>query len=109
MEDDKKIRLTIQGFKEYLAFYDQNQVLKLKFVVSERIDFGLWDTKSSNRCKITSARHRLAPLFCPYSNRLAFDNIIIQKLFLGHLLAVYQIEQRAEYQIPHFFNVILYS
>lgn len=45
MEDNKKINLTMQGFREYLAFYDQNQQLKDKFVISERIDFGLWDTK----------------------------------------------------------------
>lgn len=45
MEDDKKIHLTMQDLKEYLAFYEQNQFLKDKFVISERIDFGLWDTK----------------------------------------------------------------
>lgn len=45
MEDDKKNHLTMQGFQEYLAFYDQNQLLKGQFVISERIDFGLWDTK----------------------------------------------------------------
>ena len=45
METDKEIHLTMQEFREYLAFYDQNQLLKEKFVVSERIDFGLWDTK----------------------------------------------------------------
>lgn len=45
MESDKAIHLTMQEFKEYLSFYDQNQQLKGKFVISERIDFGLWDTK----------------------------------------------------------------
>lgn len=45
MEPDKSNQLTMQEFREYLAFYDQNQVLKEQFVVSERIDFGLWDTK----------------------------------------------------------------
>lgn len=45
MEGDKASQLTMKGFKEYLAFYDQNQQLKDKFVISERIDFGLWDTK----------------------------------------------------------------
>jgi len=35
----------MQEFREYLAFYDQNRLLKDKFVISERIDFGLWDTK----------------------------------------------------------------
>jgi hypothetical protein len=45
MESDKTIQLTMQDFKEYLMFYDQNQLLKGEFVISERIDFGLWDTK----------------------------------------------------------------
>lgn len=45
MESDKEDHLTMQEFKEYLAFYDQNQLLKDKFVISERVDFGLWDTK----------------------------------------------------------------
>ncbi|MGI5906768.1 MAG: DUF4428 domain-containing protein [Candidatus Pararuminococcus gallinarum] len=45
MEDDKKNHLTMQEFREYLAFYEQNQLLKDKFVISEKIDFGLWDTK----------------------------------------------------------------
>ncbi len=45
MESDQADHLTMQGFKEYLAFHDQNQLLKDKFVISERIDFGLWDTK----------------------------------------------------------------
>lgn len=45
MEEDKRNQLTMQGFKEYLAFFDENQLLKDKFVISEKIDFGLWDTK----------------------------------------------------------------
>ncbi|ACL20460.1 hypothetical protein Dhaf_2432 [Desulfitobacterium hafniense DCB-2] len=45
MGADKESNLTMQGFREYLTFYDQNQILKGQFVVSERIDFGLWDTK----------------------------------------------------------------
>ncbi|NLK36515.1 MAG: DUF4428 domain-containing protein [Epulopiscium sp.] len=45
MEDDKKNHLTMQGFRDYLAFYEQNQQLKDKFVISERIDFGILDTK----------------------------------------------------------------
>lgn len=45
MESDKADHLTMQGFREYLAFYDQNQRLKDQFVISERIDFGLLDTK----------------------------------------------------------------
>ncbi len=45
MEDDRKLHLSMQEFKEYLMFYEQNRVLKNKFVVSEKIDFGLWDTK----------------------------------------------------------------
>ena len=45
MQDDKSNKLTMQGFREYLTFHDQNQLLKDRFVTSERIDFGLWDTK----------------------------------------------------------------
>lgn len=45
METDKATNLTMQGFRDYLAFYDQNQLLKDQFVISEQIDFGLWDTK----------------------------------------------------------------
>ncbi|NLE24971.1 MAG: DUF4428 domain-containing protein [Clostridiaceae bacterium] len=45
MDDDKKNNLTMQVFKDYLVFFDQNQSLKDKFVISEKIDFGLWDTK----------------------------------------------------------------
>lgn len=45
MDADKASQLTMQGFREYLAFYNQNQLLKDQFVISQRIDFGLWDTK----------------------------------------------------------------
>lgn len=45
MESCRASHLTMQEFKEYLMFYDQNQLLKDKFVISERIDFGVWDTK----------------------------------------------------------------
>lgn len=45
METDRKTNLTMQEFREYLVFYDQNQILKNKLVVSEIIDFTLWDTK----------------------------------------------------------------
>jgi hypothetical protein len=45
MEIDKQNQLTMQEFREYLAFYDENQLLRNKFVISERIDFGFWDTK----------------------------------------------------------------
>lgn len=45
MDDDKRNNLTMQAFREYLAFYQENQLLKNQFVISEQIDFGLWDTK----------------------------------------------------------------
>jgi transcription elongation factor Elf1 len=45
IDNDKASHMTIQDFKEYLAFYDQNQLLKKQFVISENIDFGLWNTK----------------------------------------------------------------
>ncbi|MEG2420597.1 MAG: DUF4428 domain-containing protein, partial [Oscillospiraceae bacterium] len=37
--------LTLQGFHEYLAFYEENCKLRANFVTSERIDFGVLDTK----------------------------------------------------------------
>lgn len=45
MESDKADQLTMQGFREYLAFYDQNQLLRDQFVISARVDFGYWNTK----------------------------------------------------------------
>ncbi|MEG2222775.1 MAG: DUF4428 domain-containing protein, partial [Oscillospiraceae bacterium] len=45
MQDEVKNELTIQGLQEYLRFYDQNQQLREKFIISEKIDFGLMDTK----------------------------------------------------------------
>ncbi|TWH59424.1 uncharacterized protein DUF4428 [Desulfitobacterium sp. LBE] len=45
IQTDKELNLTMQDFKEYLMFYDQNKLLKDQFVISEQIDFGLWDTK----------------------------------------------------------------
>ena len=45
MDAEKENNLTMQKFREYLTFYEQNQLLKDQFVISEKIDFGLWDTK----------------------------------------------------------------
>lgn len=45
MDREIQNNLTMQQFREYLVFYEQNSKLKEKFVISERIDFGLWDTK----------------------------------------------------------------
>lgn len=45
MQDDRRAELTMQKFRDYLAFYDQYQPLRDKFVVSERVDFGAFDTK----------------------------------------------------------------
>lgn len=45
MEADKRNSLTMQGLREYLQFYEQNQLLRGRFTVTERIDFGVWDTK----------------------------------------------------------------
>jgi len=45
MESAKVASLTMQGFREYLVYYDQNQFLKNKFVVSARFDFGFFNTK----------------------------------------------------------------
>ncbi len=45
MDMEKENNLTMQGFREYMRFYDQNLLLKDQFVISERIDFGLRDTK----------------------------------------------------------------
>lgn len=60
MENDKRIHLTMQVFKKYLTFYNQNQLLKDQFVISERIDFGLWYTKI-----IFDYKHKL---FCMSKN-----------------------------------------
>ncbi len=45
MDDDKRDHLTIQGLRDYLAFYEQNLRMREQFVIDQRIDFGLWDTK----------------------------------------------------------------
>jgi hypothetical protein len=45
MDQTMANNLTLQDFRKYLAFYDQNQALKDQFVISESIDFGIWDTK----------------------------------------------------------------
>lgn len=45
MDAQRASHITMQEFKEYLVFYNQNQILKDKFVISEQIDFGFWDTK----------------------------------------------------------------
>lgn len=45
MEIDKATQLAMQGFKEYVAFYEQNQLLRGQFVISELIDLGLWNHK----------------------------------------------------------------
>ena len=45
MQEDIKNGLTMQQFREYLVYYEQNQRLKERFIISQRIDFGLWDTK----------------------------------------------------------------
>lgn len=37
--------MTIRQFREYLAFYEKNQLLREKFVISQKIDFGLLDAK----------------------------------------------------------------
>jgi len=44
IEKNKMEHLTMQELKEYLVFYEQNQLLKDKFVISECVDFGSWDT-----------------------------------------------------------------
>ena len=45
MESQKLDSLTMKDFQQYLLFYEQNKMLKDKFVISESIDFGIWDTK----------------------------------------------------------------
>ncbi|MDF2586416.1 MAG: hypothetical protein K0S41_257 [Anaerocolumna sp.] len=42
---DKEIYLTMQGLREYIEFYDRNQLLREQFIISERFDFDHWDTK----------------------------------------------------------------
>lgn len=45
MDPDIRKNLTMQKLREYLGFYEQNKLLKEKFVVSKDIDFGVFDTK----------------------------------------------------------------
>lgn len=45
IQEDMKSRMTMREFREYLAWYDENRTLKNSFVVSEKIDFGIMDTK----------------------------------------------------------------
>ena len=43
--DDVRSNMTMEAFKEYRAFREENSLLKEKFVTSEVIDFGIFDTK----------------------------------------------------------------
>lgn len=45
MQDEIKNQITLQGFRDYLAFHGENQILKNSFVISEKLDFGCFDTK----------------------------------------------------------------
>lgn len=45
MDGKIQANLTMQQFREYLAFYEQNQLLKNQFSISEKVDFGILDTK----------------------------------------------------------------
>ena len=45
MEDGIRSGLTMQGLREYLNFYEENWALRVGFVVSEKLDFGFFDTK----------------------------------------------------------------
>lgn len=47
MQDEIRNQLTLQGLREYLVYFDQCQSLRDSFVISQRIDFGLLDTKIS--------------------------------------------------------------
>lgn len=59
MEDDKRNHLTMQGFNDYLVFFDKNQSLKDKFIISDKIDFGLWDTKINLRVERKDSNEKL--------------------------------------------------
>jgi hypothetical protein len=45
MEAGIRSNLTMQGLREYMIFYEKNQALRASFVVSEKLDFGFFDTK----------------------------------------------------------------
>lgn len=45
MQDEIKNQITLQGLRDYLAFHNENQALKNSFVISEKLDFGCFDTK----------------------------------------------------------------
>lgn len=42
MDPDREASLTMRGFREYLAFYEENRQLKDRFEISEQVDFGFW-------------------------------------------------------------------
>lgn len=60
MEQEIQDGLTMQGFREYLAFYEQNRALAAGFVPSHKLDFGFLDTKvvfdAANRLFCMSAK-----------------------------------------------------
>lgn len=45
MDDELANHLTLEGFRKYLSFYEQNQLLKHRFTLTDEIAFGIWDTK----------------------------------------------------------------
>ncbi|WP_369282827.1 DUF4428 domain-containing protein [Oscillibacter sp. GMB15532] len=45
IDPERQINLSMHDFREYLMFYEQNQLLKDQFLIDQRIDFGLWDPK----------------------------------------------------------------
>lgn len=45
MESEKVNQMKMEELKDYLAFYDKNQLLENHFVISERVGFGIFDSK----------------------------------------------------------------
>lgn len=45
LPDEVRQGLTMDAFRQYLTFYESNCLLREKFFISARMDFGLWDTK----------------------------------------------------------------
>ncbi|MDD2971199.1 MAG: DUF4428 domain-containing protein [Lachnospiraceae bacterium] len=45
MQRDLRDGLTMQGLREYMVYYEENKRLQEQFQISEKVDFGWWDTK----------------------------------------------------------------
>ncbi|MEG0830250.1 MAG: SHOCT domain-containing protein [Anaerovoracaceae bacterium] len=81
LPDDMEKSITIEELKEYMVFYEENQVLKDKFVVSELLKFGFWNKK----------------MVVDYENNMFCMNKVPDKtIFEGSLLQSFTIKEGRE-------------